>query len=1014
MKREKTALIRAGVGVSCLALAAVAVSPAWAEDRVPSGNSQTQGAPADSTQNAEAKPQDIVVTGRRAAIESADDRKKNAETLVDSVVADDAGKLPDNSITEVLQRVSGVAIVRFAALNDPDHFSVEGSGLQVRGLSGVASRLNGREIFGANGGRGLLWGDVTPELMAAVDVYKSATADLIEGGTGGQIDLRTKMPFDFRKPSLVISAGGSYGDMAEKPNYNISALVTDRWTTGIGEIGVLVDVARSTLSSKSDFFRMEPYYRQRISGTDYYIPGGYDYGDEKFDRKRTGIYAAVQWAPSPDLTFSGTFFQSRYENQAVGRNAFITSQNLVADPASSTFDANNALTSSTSLFVRNTANFQPSGATMNTGGGTGVSRSNTVTRDYSAAFVWAPDDSPFSLRGAFQRVNSRSIVNRYDVFRDATFPSRFGLDLRGDLPQLSVPAGAQATYFDRRTNYFFTATQPHAERNNGQLTSGNLDAEYHFPDDSFFRSVKVGGRWAERTERDLNNGFNWAALGRGWGASAPPQLTYANARPGDVEQYVFDNFFRGNAQLPGLNYFPTAEWVGRMDRVGDNANPPAGFCPTGGGAACANSGATPTGYGTQGIRVPGFKLPDDQTDYRTRTLAGYGLVRFGRDTDEGGLAYNGNVGVRVVNVQNASNGFFQQTVNRFIRDGVTYETAARSDIRSGGSEYTKILPALNFQILPQPDMHLRFAYGRTMDIPSFTALRAQGSLGVNTTTPSPNPQNLPGTFNYFTANAGNPALKPVVSNNFDVSFEWYPKRGTTFHVSGFYKRITDLIVYKATSRPIEVFYTLPTATSSIENATTIDVDNAGETATVRGVEAGGRIFFDMLPGLLGGLGIEANYTFIDSKNPGDQYQDIEGVIRRDLPIQGMSRHNFNTQLLYEKGSVSARVAYSWRSKYLQSTTANGTSGSYNYYAAAGPASTAKFVDISLPIYGDAYGTVDAGIRFKVNKNFSWSIEGTNLLNATQRTLMGGPNNDLYVRSWFQSDRRISTGINLAF
>jgi outer membrane receptor for ferrienterochelin and colicin len=103
----------------------------------------------------------IVVTGRSAALESAENRKKNAATIVDSVVADDAGKLPDNSITEVLQRVPGVTIVRFAAIN-PDHYSVEGSGIQIRGLSGVASRLNGREIFSANGGRSLLWGDVTP------------------------------------------------------------------------------------------------------------------------------------------------------------------------------------------------------------------------------------------------------------------------------------------------------------------------------------------------------------------------------------------------------------------------------------------------------------------------------------------------------------------------------------------------------------------------------------------------------------------------------------------------------------------------------------------------------------------------------------------------------------------------------------------------------------------------------------------------------------------------------------
>ena len=73
------------------------------------------------------------------------------------------------------------------------------------------------------------------------------------------------------------------------------------------------------------------------------------------------------------------------------------------------------------------------------------------------------------------------------------------------------------------------------------------------------------------------------------------------------------------------------------------------------------------------------------------------------------------------------------------------------------------------------------------------------------------------------------------------------------------------------------------------------------------------------------------------------------------------------------------------------------------------------ISIALPVYGDAYGQVDAGIRFKVNEHLQLSLQGTNILDATQRTLMGGyPKNKLYVRSWFQSDRRVSLGANVAF
>lgn len=195
-------------------------------------------------------------------------------------------------------------------------------------------------------------------------------------------------------------------------------------------------------------------------------------------------------------------------------------------------------------------------------------------------------------------------------------------------------------------------------------------------------------------------------------------------------------------------------------------------------------------------------------------------------------------------------------------------------------------------------------------------------------------------------------------------------------------------------------------------AAATDYVNSSKAATVKGVEVGGRIFFDKLPGLLSGLGFEGNYTFVDSKNPGDLYRDINGGIHSNAPLVGLSKHNFNAVLLYERKTVSARIAYSWRSRYLQSTNSNGTNPTYQYFAAPG-ASTP--VQIALPIYGASYGQLEAGVRFKITENFSFSVQGTNLTNSMQRTLMGGyPGDKLYGRSWFQSDRRISTGISLSF
>lgn len=979
------------LGSSTFVLATMLALPALAQT---SGNSEVEAAEPVQTQDqsadpAEAQSDAIVVTGRRAALQAADDRKKASESIINSVVADEAGKLPDNSITEVLQRVSGVSIVRFGSLGDPDHFSVEGSGIQVRGLSGVASRLNGREIFSANGGRGLVWGDVTPELMSAVDVYKSATADLIEGGTGGQVDLRTKLPFDFSPGwHAAGSMEVSYGDLTSKTDYSGSMLLSNRWSTGIGDIGILVDLATSQLTSRSNFFRTEPYFRRRLLGEteDVFLPGGYDYGDEEFKRNRSGIYTAVQWAPSDDLTLTGIYFQSRYKNHNQSHFAMQTSQDLVVNRNQSEFDENGALLSTSAMFLRNANTFLPTGSAITGGGGTEGTRSNSMTRDISAEFSWQPGQGPLKISGAYQNTLSTSRLDRLAIFREVPFPSTFGFDLTGDFPKITLPALAPGQ-FTNPANYSWTAAMPHNERNRGTMDALNLDAEYTF-EDSFFRAVKVGGRVSERRERDLNNGFTWSALGRGW--NGDPQLTFADARPGDAEYYAFDNFFHGDIDVPANMLWPSIALVEGV--TADELHRSA-----------------PLGYGGPRARPASFQ-PEDLGLWKTETSAAYAQVRFGRDYEAGTLGFSGNIGGRVVHVKNESQGFIVQNATTYIRNGQTVSLARRVDPRGGSASFTRFLPSVNLQLQPAEDVKLRAAYNITMDLPNFNATRGGGSIGVAfTENPVPN---QPEFFSNFTASTGNPFLKPAMSNNVDVSLEWYVKPGTLFYLNGFYKRITDLPIFSLTQRDVTIRY--QDGSTEVASAAASDVVTATEAATVKGVEVGGRAFLDMLPGALAGFGIEANYTYIDSKNPGDVYRDIFGTIRNDAPLQGLSKHNYNLTLLYERSNLSARVAYSWRSKYLQSTNANGTNPTYIYSPV--PVTTLpQGTQIALPTYGDGYGQIDVGLTYKVTDNLSFTVRGTNVLNATQRTLMGGYKNDaIYTRSWFQSDRRVSLGANLAF
>ena len=940
----------------------------------------------DSTDNSRADLGEIVITARRAALATADDRKKNSETMIDSVVADEAGLLPDNSVTEVLQRVAGVTMVRFDALNDPDHYSAEGSGIQVRGLSDVGARLNGREVFSASNAGGLSFGDVTPELLQAIDVYKSATADLIEGGSGGQVDLRTKMPFDFGPaagPQLQVTANGNYGDLAKKTDPGASFLLSDRWSGPWGDFGALVDLAYSKLDQKDDFIRNEPYYKTNISGTDYYIPGGFDYGFDQFERTRRGAYVGLQWAPTENLSLGETFFYSKYQTNGSGDGAFITSKILAVDPTQSTFDSNNALVKSPSVFTRSTTTFAPNGGSMYATGDAGVNQSSSDTLDASTTVEWKPAEH-WDIKGAFQFVNSVSSSKHYDLFD--TPPSGAGfysVNETSSQPNITFPASATALYADP-ANYVWSAHQDDLTHNDGEEHAVNMDVKYEISEEGFFRSAQLGGRYSDRTEVDADTGYNWSPFCKGWNGCNPVSLASAPTQSGDISYQNFSNYFRGSVAVPGGLYLPSLALVTQY-------NPIANVAQFGG---TVTSFTNPNGS----VQEPFTFSPADYSHERSTNSAGYLLVRFANDR---GLPFDGNFGIRMVKIVNRSEGNIVQSAV-LLPASPTPVFPSEYFYRSGERATSRGLPALNLRFKPTDTFFIRAAYTVTLDEPTFYDLRANGTNGATVTN---------GVITAFSSTSGNPILRPAISHNTDLSFEWYPTRSSTAHVSLFYKTLNDTIVYGNTLKPVP--FETSSGTFVTEYASTQDDFNAAQTATVKGVELGGRTFFDILPSPFNGLGVDFNYTHLNDKNPGDQYVDISGVLHTNTPIVGLSNNSYNVALLYEKTHVSVRLAYDWRSQYLMTTNSNGTNGSYTYYPSAG--ATGQLIGIALPIYAAAYGELDLGTTYRPTDHIAVSLDLSNLTNSTPKTLMGGyPNGAEYVRSWFTADRRIMLSARYKF
>lgn len=283
-------------------------------------------APAFAQSTSDDQIEEVVVTGMRQSLQNAQDIKRNSSTFVDSVTASDIGALPDRSVLEAMQRIPGVSIERFAAVDDPDHMSAEGSGAVIRGMTATRSEFNGRDSFTANSGRGLSFQDVSPEMMAGVDVYKNQTADMIEGGIGGTVSLRTRKPFDQDGMMTAFSAEATYGDLSEETKPTFSGLFSNRWETDLGEFGFLINAVSSKMTTENHNIQSDAYKRYYpcwLSGaeafakgpdcpgmdaeaTDYetygevWMPSGMNFLVKEDQREREGFNTSFQWKDLDD------------------------------------------------------------------------------------------------------------------------------------------------------------------------------------------------------------------------------------------------------------------------------------------------------------------------------------------------------------------------------------------------------------------------------------------------------------------------------------------------------------------------------------------------------------------------------------------------------------------------------------------------------------------------------------------------------------------------------------------
>lgn len=890
---------------------------------------------------------EVVVTGVRESLRSAQAIKRNADQIVDSVQAQDIGKLPDANTTEALQRIAGVQIQRRYGEGATDFDHRTQPAVTVRGLTQVQNFLDGRAVYSASGGRAFDLEGVPPELLSGIDVYKNAPSNIIEGGVGGAVNLRTRRPFD--APGRVLSATvrGNYYDRVDKYGGSISGLYSDRFDTKIGEVGVLLNAVWSKSQYRQDGLLAGPFDTVApgsIAGApaNAQIPYGFEIYDDKGDRKRFGLATAVQWRPNDDVLVTAQYQRTKYKFNRTG--AYYYDYNN----RSNVRDANGNVTSygtdplPGATFEFNDEGYATKGSLQNQTFETGrydqqlwsASQNATLNVAWQATDRLKTNFDVQYLKSYYNADRNGHILSLYSQSGQtgltAPHKSVVDFDLTGKYPRWDVRDPSVLT---DPANYTLPYIVDSLQRNDADTLALAADFDYDVGG-GFITKLRGGARYSDSSIdlRGTWHGLCITVLGADPSCSAPagtalvPLSSYPQlSMPGPSKDWFDGNTVKGGLLYPAF--------------------------PAGGGVRAQTAAL----FALLGAQMKNNFDPGDINSQTEKTYTGWAVADY--EAELGGVRLDGGLGLRVVKTEATSKG------TQFNDDGTTAPIAV-------DKAYTKVLPSLNLRARFTDTLQARLAYSKGLARPNFDQLSTNLTLN--------NPLQVNPITGHPSASSGNPLLNPIESDNYDFTVEWYFSSAGSITGGVFYKKIDGFLASGVVPRAFNgVTYDLSTTV------------NSGQ-GTVKGVELAYQQFFDFLPGLLSGLGVQANYTYVDSSvsNP---FATAGSSIPAQVPLEKLSKNSYNLIGLYEKGPVSARVAWNWRSSYLDQTTGSGANG--------------------IPQYARPYASLDASLSYDVNEHIAVSVDAVNLNNRMNVLYIGTSAAPLQYQL---NDRRFGMSLRATF
>ncbi|MFT3998532.1 MAG: TonB-dependent receptor, partial [Asticcacaulis sp.] len=839
---------------------------------------------------------EVVVVGYRNSLDRSATLKSRSAGFLDSIVAEDVLKFPDSNLAEAVQRISGVAISRDQG---------EGRSITVRGLGPEFSRvlINDFEaqastdglVGGLNRGRGFDFNVFPSELFSRIDVRKSATADDPGASIGATINLITPKPFDFRGRRVSFSAQGSYNDLSQRSGSRYSAMYADRFAGG--RLGALVALAHSEApleiqgvnsggwsEAQADGGFCPPTVGtggicdvapeayeaalsaySRISAPQVHHPRFYRYTDLIGRVSRTGAIASVQWRPRETSYLSLNILASRYETRRT--DYFLEAIG---------FSRGGSQGGKPETLVRSVS-INADGSVIGGEFDNVDVRSEVIIDNFRTDFLRTSllykekvsERFRFDLAWAASR-------SRFDNFEDLNIQiDRFNVDgYRFDAGTYGMRRPVISYGFDVQDANSWYFGPPVAQPGG----TGAVGPEIRFRPNAVDNSYDV---WKLRTYYGVSRN---AELGAG--------VEYNAFRFASSGQ----RFVNGDSGFPapdaplsaltkafcGLGEMSPPDGTPRCWRVPDAAAFIAYYDLYGGKGQAALSASIPTAQGQN------QQVDENET-------AAYVRLKF--KTYVWGKTLTGNAGVRWVHTRQTSRYFINRDAGGvLISDFVTSERS-----------YTDALPSASMSVKLNAKRYLRLGLASVVAKPPLASLSGGATVEVN--------------GGRRQVVLGNPDIKAIRADSFDIAQEFYGDTGELFSIGLFHKRFRNYIQNRT--------YIAPYAQSGLPAAylsgTGLSVDDEFSISqyvnTPGGRLTGVELYYQ---GRLGSLhdrlrdfGVNLSYTFVDSAV---EYQTTDYVTPATMTgeLTHASRSSYNATLFFDRNGLEGRVSVNYRDAYLTS------------------------------------------------------------------------------------------------